>query len=127
MIVSVKEPKLEKVNRNLFQIVSISNEPLEDEEIFNMTELLPPADMLLKVTNGELSKKKFLKKCGEFIRTKDTNIEYTIFTIGMALEAGKNICLTATDVIKLYHLVNAYDLSTPNFSILVKQSFKSFA
>lgn len=97
MIISVKEPKLEKVNRNLFQIVSISNEPLEDEEIFNMTELLPPADMLLKVTNGELSKKKFLKKYGEFIRTKDTNIEYTIFTIGMALEAGKNICLTASE------------------------------
>ena len=96
MIICVKESKLKKVDKNLFRIASISSEPLESEGIFNMTELLPPADLLMKVSNGELSKKKFLKKYRKFIETKDTNIEYTIFTLGMALERKQNLCLTAS-------------------------------
>lgn len=98
MIICVKQSKLKKVIKdNLFKVVSISSEPLGIESVFNMTELLPPADMLLKRKNGDLSKKKFLKKYKKFIETKDTNIEYTIFTLGMALDRKQNLCLTASD------------------------------
>lgn len=101
MIICVKQPKLNKVDNNLFKIVAISNDKDFDSDsnngIFNMTELCPPADLFISYNNGELSKKKFLKKYRKYIEQKNTTIEYTIFTLGMALANKSNICLTANE------------------------------
>lgn len=98
MIICVKQPKLDKVNDAFFRIIAVSNDAdFGESNVFNMTELLPPADLFMLYNSGELSKKKFLKKYAKHIRTKNTNIEYTIFSIGMAIKNGSNICFTAND------------------------------
>lgn len=99
MIITVKQPKLDKVDTNLFKIVAISNsnDDFESKDIYNMSELLPPADMLMDYNNGQLSKKKFLRKYRKYIEKKGTNIEYSIFTLGMALKNKANLCLTANE------------------------------
>lgn len=98
MIICVKQPKLDKVNDAFFRIIAVSNDAdFGESNVFNMTELLPPADLFMLYNSGELSKKKFLKKYAKHIKTKNTNIEYTIFSIGMAIKNGSNICFTAND------------------------------
>ena len=98
MIICVKQPKLNKVNTSLFKIIAVTNDAdFSDDAMFNMTELLPPADLFMSYNSGELSKKKFLKKYAKFLKTKDTNLEYSILTIGMALNQRHNICFTAND------------------------------
>ena len=98
MIICVKQPKLDKVNKSLFKIIAVTNDAdFSDNEAFNMTELLPPADLFMSYNSGELSKKKFLKQYAKFLKTKNTNLEYSILTIGMALNKRQNICLTAND------------------------------
>ena len=98
MIICVKQPKLDKVNKALFRIIAVTNDAdISTEGVFNMTELLPPADLFMSYNSGELSKKKFLKKYAKFLETKDTNLEYSILTIGMALKQRHNICFTAND------------------------------
>lgn len=102
MIISTKPGKLKKCNPAIFKFISVSAEPLNAEEygvdsIFNMTDLLPPADLFIKLNDGQLSKKKFLKKYAKYISKKDTNIEYCIFSIGMALKNKASICLTASE------------------------------
>ena len=98
MIICVKQPKLDKVNKTLFRIIAVSNDAdINTEGVFNMTELLPPADLFMSYNSGELSKKKFLKKYAKFLETKNTNLEYSILTIGMALNQRHSICFTAND------------------------------
>lgn len=102
MIITAKPGKLKKCSQAFFNFISVSAEPLNADEygvdtIFNMTDLLPTADMFMKYNNGQLSKKKFLKKYLKYISTKDTNIEYCIFSIGMALKNNVSICLTANE------------------------------
>lgn len=98
MIICVKRPKLDKVNTSLFKIIAVTNDAdISNDAVFNMTELLPPADLFMSYNSGELSKKKFLKKYEKFLKTKDTNIEYSILSIGMALNQRHNICFTAND------------------------------
>ena len=98
MIICVKQPKLDKVNDALFRIIAVTNDAdISTEGVFNMTELLPPADLFMSYNSGELSKKKFLKKYAKFLETKNTNLEYSILTIGMALNQRQNICFTAND------------------------------
>ena len=98
MIICVKRPKLDKVNKALFRIIEVTNDAdVSGDGVFNMTELLPPADLFMSYNSGELSKKKFLKKYEKFLKTKDTNLEYSILTIGMALNQRHNICFTAND------------------------------
>ena len=98
MIICVKQPKLDKVNKALFKIIAVTNDAdVSTDDVFNMTELLPPADLFMSYNSGELSKKKFLKKYAKFLETKDTNLEYSILTIGMALNQRHNICFTAND------------------------------
>lgn len=98
MIICVKQPKLDKVNKSLFRIIAVTNDAdISADGVFNMTELLPPADLFMSYNSGELSKKKFLKKYAKFLETKNTNLEYSILTIGMALNQRHNICFTAND------------------------------
>lgn len=95
MICSVKESKVDKINETFFRIISVSQEQIGD--YFNLSELLPDPELWLKYTSGELSKKKFLKKYEKYISQKDTNVEYSIFTIAMALKQKANICITANE------------------------------
>lgn len=102
MIIVLKPSKIKKIKcKEIFQFVSVSNDVIESEDssihIFNMTELLPPADLFMKYNNGSLSKKKFNKKYKSFISEKNTNVEYSIFSLGMALKAKKPIVITANE------------------------------
>ena len=98
MIICVKQPKLDKVNDTFFRIIAVSNDAdFGESGVFNMTELLPPADMFMSYNSGELSKKKFLKKYAKYLAEKNTNVEYSIFSIAMAIKEGANICLTASE------------------------------
>lgn len=99
MIICVKKPKLDKVNTALFRTIAVTNDADfgNDDRVFNMTEFLPPADLLQLYNSGELSKKKFLKKYAKYLETKNTNLEYSILTVGMALNQRQSICFTAND------------------------------
>lgn len=101
MIITVKPGKLKKVNQEIFKLISVSTEPIDTGDasitVFNMTDLLPTADMFMKYYNGQLSKKKFIKKYSELIKTKNGNIEYALFSIGMALKNRASICLTCNE------------------------------
>ena len=97
MIITAKESKLDKVNRDFFRVVAVSSSDNIGEGVFNMNMLLPPASLLLARKKDEIGKKKFEKKYRKYLSESDSEAEYTLLTIGMALKAKENICFICED------------------------------
>lgn len=99
MITAVKESKLDKINPALFRMISVSANTKKDTEFesFNMDILLPPAKLFIDRKNGDIGKKKFIKKYEKFLSQKNTTVENTIFSIGTAIRAKNNICFFCSD------------------------------
>lgn len=98
MIIVVKESRLEKVDPVLFNIISVSAKDGSVEDAsFNMSALLPPADLLMAYNNGNIGKKKFAKKYIKFLSEENSTAENTIFTIAKSLSKNNNLCITCTD------------------------------
>ena len=96
MITAIKNSKLDKVNPTLFKIISVSaNET--PAGAWNMDILLPPAKLLIDRKNGEVGKKKFIKKYKKYLATENSTIENTIFSIGMSIAAKNSLVFTCTD------------------------------
>lgn len=97
MIVSIKNSKLDKVNPVLFKIISVSSSESIPEGAWNMDILLPPAKLLIERKNGQVGKKKFIKKYKKYLSIENSTIENTIFSIGMSIAAKNSLVFTCTD------------------------------
>lgn len=97
MIITAKDSKIEKINKDIFRVVRVSSSDDEVNGIPNMPMLMPPASLLLSRKKDEIGKKKFEKKYRKYLSTVDSDVEYTLFTIGMALRSKNNICFICSD------------------------------
>ena len=101
MIIAIKKSKLDKVNRSIFKIISVSSNSeylAEDKDnIWEMNTLLPPANLYLGRKNGEIGKKKFFKKYEKYLEKENTIVENTIFSIALSLKEKNNICFVTSD------------------------------
>lgn len=93
----MKNSKLDKVNPTLFKIISVSTSEEIPANAWDMNMLLPPAKLLIDRKNGEVGKKKFIKKYKKYLATENSSIENTLFTIAMALNAKSSIVFTCSD------------------------------
>ena len=60
MIIATKESKLDKVNKSIFKIISVSSSEDTPKDAWNMDILLPPANLFLDRKNGKIGGKKFI-------------------------------------------------------------------
>lgn len=97
MIVALKESKLDKVNKSLFRIISVTASDERQDGVYPMYALLPPARLMLDRKNGEIGKKKFAKKYKKFLSSNNSVVENTIFSIALSLSAKNSIVFTCTD------------------------------
>ena len=97
MIIAIKESKLDKVNPALFKILSVSTSEEIPEGSWNMDIFLPYAKLLLDRKNGNIGKKKFIKKYKKYLDSENSTIENTLFSIGLSIKSKNNLCFTCTD------------------------------
>ncbi len=97
MIFATTASKIDKVNKNLFRIISVTASDTKEDGVFAMPILLPYASIFLKRKSGELGKKKFIKKYRKYLAIPNSDIENTIFSIGLSLKAKSNICFVCSD------------------------------
>lgn len=97
MIIATKESKLDKVNKSIFRIISVSSSEDIPKDAWNMDILLPPANLFLDRKNGKIGGKKFAKKYVKFLSKPNTTVENTIFSIGLSMSDKNSICLVCSD------------------------------
>lgn len=97
MIIALKESKLDKVNKSLFRIISVTTSETAQDGVYPMYALLPPASLMLDRKNGNLGKKKFIKKYKKFLSSKNSVVENTIFSIALSIANKNSIVFTCSD------------------------------
>lgn len=97
MIIALKESKLDKVNKSLFRIISVTTSETAQDGVYPMYALLPPASLMLDRKNGSLGKKKFIKKYKKFLSSKNSVVENTIFSIALSIANKNSIVFTCSD------------------------------
>ena len=95
MITFCKKSKLDKVNTNFFTIIKVSMER-EDENETSLPYIIPPASIIIPFKQGNLSKKKFLKKYKKYL-SESKGVEFAIFNILKAIKNKRSLCFTCTD------------------------------
>lgn len=97
MIIALKNEKLDKVNKALFKIISVSASEEIPADAWNMPSLLPPAKLLIERKNGQVGKKKFIKKYKKYLATENSVVENTIFSLGLSIASKNSLVFTCSD------------------------------
>lgn len=87
MLVITKQSKFDKVDSELFQVVTVSREITSTKGVdaVNLGGLYPPAELAIKADN--MGKKKFAKKYKEFLKSEAAQVE--IFNLVLAIKSAK--------------------------------------
>ena len=95
MITYAKESQLEKLDEDLFSVISVSAS--KELEGTSFAELLPNATDMIAISNGDISKKKFKKNYEKYL-SKDISALEDIYYICKAIKkAKKPFVVTCTD------------------------------
>lgn len=97
MIIALKNGKLDKVNKALFRIIYVSASEEIPADAWNMTSLLPPAKLLIERKNGNVGKKKFIKKYKKYLKTENSVVENTLFSIALSIASKNSLVFSCSD------------------------------
>lgn len=97
MIIALKNGKLDKVNKALFRIIYVSASEEIPADAWNMTSLLPPAKLLIERKNGNVGKKKFIKKYKKYLETENSVVENTLFSIALSIASKNSLVFSCSD------------------------------
>lgn len=110
MIIITKASKVEKINGDIFKILSVNpaDRPAvkydsDSVEVYAMPQLAPTIELLADRDKGDISKKKFVKKYIKYLKD-DSDAENIIRSIGLSLKDNNSLCFVCDDDIFRYYI-----------------------